>query len=298
MFGLCHYGGPSSGSIRPVSSPSSHRRLTQCRLRRLYESLPLVTAARGLFSRMGTERLPRMGVEVFDKQAPIERAVVVVPVHNEEALLDSCLSALVRSCEQVDIDVDLVVVLDSCTDTSADIAATWADKVDATVLTVARRNVGAARAAGFLSATGPAGRAQDNTWFATTDADSTVGLEWISSHLAHAAQGAHAVAGTVVTELDSPALTLVYDAGYRHTSGHRHVHGTNLGLRADLYWTVGGFGALTTGEDVDLVARVERAGVPVLYSCDSPVLTSSRRSGRAPDGFAAHLQDLELAIAR
>lgn len=241
---------------------------------------------------------------MIDVRQEVRRTVVVVPVHNEELLLDTCLTALsgaAAQLEQTGVDTELVVVLDSCTDSSEDIAVTWADKIGLTVVRVDRRNVGAARAAGFFSARSSSRRTPlSDVWFATTDADSAVSPTWLASQLAHAGRGADVVAGTVLPDLESasPALALAYDSGYRHRPGHRHVHGANLGLRASAYWSVGGFGALTTAEDVDLVRRLEHAAVPVLYASDSPVRTSSRTEGRAPDGFAGHLRGLELAIAQ
>ena len=43
---------------------------------------------------------------------------------------------------------------------------------------------------------------------------------------------------------------------------HGHVHGANLGVRADAYWRVGGFRPLHVGEDVDLVSRLVTPGHP------------------------------------
>lgn len=231
------------------------------------------------------------------------RAVVVVPVHNEEQLLDTSLSAVIDAAEHAGVPTEVVVVLDACSDASVDIADAWAHKTvrahetawahspRRTVLPIARRSVGAARAAGFLAA-----ECTSETWFATTDADSTVRVDWLSSQLAHARRGAHVVAGTVVADLGNNAVASAYRSGYRNRFGHRHVHGANLGMSADAYWSVGGFRALDTGEDVDLVGRFERADVPVLFACDSPVFTSCRRIGRAPDGFAAHLAELDSAV--
>ena len=255
-----------------------------------------------LWTRLGSAE---GGREVIDVRPEIRRVVVVVPVHNEELLLDACLSALGQACERVGVETQVVetrviVVLDSCTDSSLDIARTWSETIDASVVSVDRRNVGAARAAGFLAAFRDARvSSYSDVWFATTDADSEVGGNWLSSQLAHARRGARVVAGTVTPDSEgvSPALALAYNSGYRHQPGHRHVHGANLGFRADAYWSVGGFGALATAEDVDLVGRLEHAGIDVLYASDGPVRTSSRRVGRAPDGFAGHLRDLELAIA-
>lgn len=242
-------------------------------------------------------------------QSSIERFVVVVPVHNEELLLDHCMRALAVAMDSAsrvaDVVTDVVVALDACTDASADIADAWARRAGVTVVSLDRRNVGAARAAGFraVSTSQPA----SGTWFATTDADSTVRPDWLTSMCAHRARGARVVAGTVAADFgaespfaESPfatsALQVAYDADYRNSPGH--VHGANLGMCAEDYWSVGGFAALETDEDVDLVRRFGLAGIDVLYADDCPVGTSTRRIGRAPDGFSGHLRSLELAQAR
>ena len=73
---------------------------------------------------------------------------------------------------------------------------------------------------------------------------------------------------------------------------HDHVHGANMGFRADAYWQVGGFRALATGEDVELVGRFEAAGLRIDRDAQLSVATSDRREGRAPSGFAQHLRSL------
>ena len=230
-----------------------------------------------------------------ESQSGIEPAVVVVPVHNEEPLLSSCLSAIANAMTQAPVPTELIIALDACTDASADIASRWAQEIGASIIELNRRNVGAARAAGFRSAAHA-----PRTWFATTDADSVVRPNWLVSQLAHAHRGAHVVAGTVVAEFDpgNQALKVAYEADYRSVAGHGHVHGANLGMRADAYWCVGGFGAVASDEDVDLVRRFADATIPVLYAADAPVTTSTRFFGRAPSGFAGHLRSLHLAAAQ
>ncbi|PRC55729.1 glycosyl transferase, partial [Mycobacterium sp. ITM-2017-0098] len=81
--------------------------------------------------------------------------------------------------------------------------------------------------------------------------------------------------------------------GYRSGgTGHHHVHGANMGFRAEAYWQVGGFRALRTGEDVELVERFEAAGLSICRDRNLCVATSDRREGRAPGGFAQHLRNL------
>ncbi len=236
---------------------------------------------------------------MIESQWRVERAaVVVVPVHDEALLLDDCLSAIADAMVAAGVPTHLIIVLDACTDASAEIATRWAIDIDATVLTVNRHNVGAARAAGFRVPTHSPG-----TWFATTDADCEVPVDWLCSQLGHAHSGAHVVAGTVSADFgaDFTELKQAYDANYRIRRGlghgHGHVHGANLGMRADAYWRVGGFAATPTDEDIDLISRFDHAAIPVTYAEDAAVSTSTRRIGRAPAGFSGHLRALERDIA-
>jgi GT2 family glycosyltransferase len=79
-----------------------------------------------------------------------------------------------------------------------------------------------------------------------------------------------------------------YRAKRRH-DGHGHVHGANMGFRAEAYWRVGGFVSLASGEDVDLVRRFEEHGYRIDRDAGLSVVTSARQVGRAPHGFASHL---------
>lgn len=231
-------------------------------------------------------------------RTPVSHIVVVVPAHNEQDLLDACLTALSRAerraVEVAAVTVSMVVVLDACTDDSAHIAARHPS---VSAIEVAHRNVGAARAAGFATGSRDGSRL-DATWFVTTDADTRVGENWLLGHLRHAAEGARAIAGTVAVDFEGHVeenlgLRSSYDAHYRHEFGHPHVHGANLGVRATEYFSVGGFAPLTTGEDHDLVRRLELGGIECRRVCDIPVTTSGRLSGRAPDGMAGFLRSLE-----
>lgn len=74
-----------------------------------------------------------------------------------------------------------------------------------------------------------------------------------------------------------------------HSDGtHGHVHGANLGVRADAYLRCGGWAALRTAEDHDLWARLRANGARILPPTHVKVVTSGRRVGRAPMGFEAH----------
>jgi hypothetical protein len=92
-----------------------------------------------------------------------------------------------------------------------------------------------------------------------------------------------------------------YDVRYEAAmtaTGHRHVHGANLGCDAAAYAQLGGFADLDHDEDRDLVARAHVAGKRVVYDRGSPVVTSSRPAARAPHGFAGYLTGLATTLSR
>jgi hypothetical protein len=213
------------------------------------------------------------------------RLAVVIPAHDEQTLLPPALRSVFAAAAAVaPVPVEVVVVADACTDRTAALAAA----AGATVVTIAARNVGLARAAGMRHALR---RAPD--WLATTDADSRVRPDWLRWHLGHARAGADLLAGTVVVDDWSawpPHLAAVYERGYR--SAALHAHGANLGVAAHAYRLAGGFPPVRHGEDEALIARVRRTGGRVVADSRCPVVTSARRHARAPHGFAAHLATL------
>src|SRR5699024_7601881 len=86
-----------------------------------------------------------------------------------------------------------------------------------------------------------------------------------------------------------------YLEGYHPGPGHRHIHGANIGISARAYRQLGGFDPLPVHEDVQLVRRAQAAGLTVAWSTAAPVMTSARRTARAPGGFAGHLAATECA---
>jgi glycosyltransferase involved in cell wall biosynthesis len=227
-----------------------------------------------------------------------DRAVVVIPAHNEADHLPSCVKAVLTAAACLPLPVAVVVVLDGCDDGSAALAGQFGSDVH--FVTIDARNVGAARAAGFSYARTLCEQAvldDSRIWYATTDADSVVDPDWL---LRQTGADTDMVLGVVriATWREFPAAAARrYLAAYRSKThpdgnGHGHVHGANMGFRADSYWRVGGFAALASDEDVDLVARFESAGLRIVRDTQLSVVTSRRRLGRAPGGFAAHLRSM------
>lgn len=226
----------------------------------------------------------------------LEALAVVVPAHDEEALLPAALAAVRTATLHPALRrlrVLTVVVADHCRDNTASLAR----EAGATVVTGSFRNPGQARAVGVRRALRELGPSASHAWIATTDADSEVPADWLAHQLARAREGWEAVVGTVMLPPRSPLadrLRTRYEAT-RPSDGewyHPHVHGANLGVTAHAYLSVGGFPPLGVGEDHALVDALNRAGHRVLTTAACPVLTSARVRGRARGGFADDLAAL------
>jgi hypothetical protein len=218
-----------------------------------------------------------------------------VPARDEQELLPRCLDAIrgavSRLGECYDIAVTTVVVLDRCTDTSAAVVAAYED---VTPISVDFGSVGPARAAGCAEVVrGHAPGDASTLWLASTDADSRVPLDWLTRQVELADRGAEVVLGTVKVDdwTGHPAhVAQRWAATYDTADGHRHVHGANVGCRADAYLAARGFPGLSCAEDVALVAALgDRVIVRV---GDIAVATSARIRARAVGGFATFLAEL------
>lgn len=213
----------------------------------------------------------------------LTRFAVVVPAHDEQDLLPECLAALRVAAAGVTVATEVIVVADNCSDATAALARSAGTEV----VQLGAGNVGRARAAGMAYALRHGGA---GLWLATTDADSRVPPGWLGWHGRHATGGTDVLVGTVGVEDWTPwpaAVRDAYEIGYRTTP--EHVHGANLGVAASAYAELGGFSPLGHDEDRDLVTRAARAGLRVVHDAGCPVVTSARRTARAPAGFAAHL---------
>lgn len=211
---------------------------------------------------------------------------VIIPVHNEEPLLGECLDAVQRAAAHPDLNgetVHILVVLDSCTDASAQVALAY----DVATLAVDGRNVGEARAAGVRLLVDQGAR-----WLACTDADSQVAEDWLVAQLQ---QGTDVVCGTVqIADWgDIPdEVQAEYHDRYHDGDGHRHIHGANLGFSALAYIRAGGFQPLAVDEDVDLVTRFQQSGASIAWTAMPQVTTSARLDVRMAGGFADYLRTL------
>lgn len=211
---------------------------------------------------------------------------IIIPAHNEEQVISSCLAAVQCAGHHPALKgelVETIVVLDDCTDATCVLAAA----TGAMTVSVRARNVGMARAVGAQAMLARGAR-----WLAFTDADTVVSEAWLANQLALQVD---VVCGTVCVQDWSPhgsnadLLQAHFGETYFDRDGHRHVHGANLGVSAEAYREVGGFKHLTCGEDEALVAALVAAGRQVAWSSLPRVVTSARVEARAPGGFAGAL---------
>ena len=232
--------------------------------------------------------------------------MVVIPAHNEADHLASSVKSVLTAATCLPLPVTVIVVLDGCDDDSAALAGQFGAAVH--FVAIDARNVGAARAVGFSYARTLHEQAvleDSRIWYATTDADSAVDADWL---LRQTGADTDMVLGVmrIATWRDFPAAAVRrYLAAYRSKirpdgNGHGHVHGANMGFRADSYWRVGGFAALaatkmliwgplrigrianraglaTVGGDLAATARAgHRTASPRTYARCSPTREPSR----------------------
>lgn len=212
---------------------------------------------------------------------------ILIPAHNEEALLAQCLQAALTAARHPLLNGETVIVLlvlDSCSDHSAEIATGF----DVNVLHIEAQNVGAARGMGAQLLLD-----QGVRWISCTDADSLVADDWLVAQLALEAD---AVCGTVEVHdwgnlIDAPTQAR-YLNDYQARDGHRHIHGANLGFSAKVYQQAGGFLPLKCHEDVHLVKQLQACGATIAWSHRPRVTTSARLDCRAKGGFGDYLKTL------
>ena len=231
---------------------------------------------------------------------------VGVPARDEIESIDACIGSIIVAAEAVGLPVSIVVVADSCTDGTAARARAALRSARLPCRVIDRRfgRVGPTRDLACRMAIGlhPA-TLSERVWLATTDADSRVPHDWLVAHLRHEAAGWDGVAGLIefadgdlTPELRSRFLAAIERDGTG--TGHPHVHGANLGIKASTFFAAGGFADVAVGEDQQLWREARRLGYSVVGTTDGVVTTSARRAGRAPGGLASFLQELSCSDSR
>lgn len=211
---------------------------------------------------------------------------IIVPAHNEEDYLDDCIKSLIAAAGHEDLcgeAVQILIMLDHCTDDSARIAREHGVRTHV----CSHRNVGMTRAAGAQLMLEHGAR-----WLAFTDADTVVPYAWLADQVSF---GADAVCGIVQVDdwsEHSEQVRVRYDSLYRPIDDHRHIHGANMGVSSEAYLRAGGFKALAAHEDVHLVEDLQRIGARIVWTARNSVTTSARKHCRCREGFGDYLNSL------
>lgn len=222
---------------------------------------------------------------------------IIIPARDESASVAACLESALAASDAVSARAEtwLVVVADRCTDDTAAVSRRILAR-RGEVIETSQGSAGSARRLGAaLALQRWNGQAPGCIWLANTDADSRVPVDWLQRQLDYADSGYQGVAGTVsigqlwLNQLDVSALIMSTYA--IHADGtHPHVHGANLGCRADAYLQAGGWSDLALAEDHCLWRRLKAHSCRLISSSLLPVQTSARLQGRASGGFADNLR--------
>ena len=223
----------------------------------------------------------------------IRHLVVTVPAADEEDEIGGCLYSIERAIaalhDRTSVRGHIVVALDDCRDGTADVVARFPQVA---AVTCTARRVGGARlraATAALNRWGP----PEHTWLASTDADCRVPVDWLTEMMSLFERGMEIVLGTVnPAEGLAASVERAWYGAHSLADGHTHVHGANMGMSGPAYLRVGGWADVAAHEDIEFVQRAVEAAVPIARSGATPVVTSSRLTGRAPEGFAAFLRAL------
>lgn len=217
---------------------------------------------------------------------------VLIPARDEEDLLPRCLRSVLAARRALynEATCDIVVAIDRSTDASFAIAKRMLGDVGSVIRCDAGM-VGLARAEAARLALQRQRHPASRIWLANTDADCCVPQTWLTDQLEMARAGVEAVAGIVDVDSFDEHDRMVpqrFRSTYelRPDGTHPHVHGANLGVRADAYIRAGGWAELCTAEDHDLWRRLAATSAVRRSPTSLQVLTSGRREGRAPMGFA------------
>ncbi|MBB3691969.1 glycosyltransferase family 2 protein [Sphingomonas sp. BK580] len=246
---------------------------------------------------------------VGSEDAPANLAICV-PARDEAARLPRLFEALERLAVPLNRTVHVCLLLDSCSDHSAAIAAAYAHvsahRVHLAEAPRSAPNAGVARHRAMLL--GAAALGPEGGILLSTDADGWPAPDWLHTTLA-ALRHAELVAGDVVR--GGPRVDEGQDRVERYyarlhalrrradpvpweaASTHHHASGANMALHSAIYAALGGFAPLASGEDARLIDDAARAGHRVRRDAASIVHTSARRNGRARGGLAAALRALD-----
>ncbi len=235
---------------------------------------------------------------------PALTACVVVPAHDEEQRIGACVTALGAQRGVAPEAYEVILVLDACTDATADRAAAAATAFPGLrlhLLPAGAHGAGPARRLGMLEAARRLEHVgREDGLIASTDADSVVDPDWLRRQLDLVADGAHAIGGLIEVDEEglAPGALRRRDTRLRDRraaaggadAAHPFFSGASLGLTVAAHRRVGGVPERVALEDQALEGALVAAGIPIVRSRAVRVRTSGRTEGRVRHGLSADLR--------
>jgi glycosyltransferase involved in cell wall biosynthesis len=246
---------------------------------------------------------------------PDLEAIVVIPARDEAPRIAACLRALANQREMTAASYEVVVILDGCRDRTLDVVQQAARLLPQpaihTVTLSCPQGVGHARRLGMdLACRRLTHIGRADGLIASTDADTTVAVDWLSAQLALSRSGAAAIGGLIELDpierdaLDPHVLAVreqsatgrlanaIEQAAGIAAVEHHHFSGASLALTVAAYQRCGGLPVRAALEDEALAQALTTQGIAIHRTRRVRVRTSARTDGRTPRGLA---QDLTRA---
>ena len=220
---------------------------------------------------------------------------VVIPAHNEENYLASCLESVKRAAADIPGGVEIIVAANRCTDRTAEIA----ESLGAVVVRNDARSIARVRNAGVGASRGEI--------IVTIDADSTMSEHALREVREMLESGKYIGGGTNV-RFDRMSLGIFCSALYVAWNLIPVMLRNRAALSGGMFWcrrqdfdAVGGFDeSLVSLEDMDFAVRLNRLGVSrgLKYGTlkRSHIVTSSRKFDKFGDWYLIRNRKLTKRI--
>jgi hypothetical protein len=241
--------------------------------------------------------------------AHVGMAVVAIPARDEEGCIETCLLALDR---QQHLPDRVILLLNNCTDGTEARASRLASSLHfpldivSVELPPLQASAGHARRLAVGAALDCC--AADDV-ILTTDADTTMPVDWIQLNLTAILGGADIVCGrAVIDPIDALRVPLTLQAdddlecqldglidaiawnldpeGYDPPPRHTEASGASLAFTARVCREVGGIPELESGEDRAFVRALRERDAVIRHDPSITVVVSGRIQGRARNGMA------------
>lgn len=242
------------------------------------------------------------------------RAIVAIPARDEARRMKRCLDSVIKAIGMGRVACGIVVLANNSSDGTAPLAAGCLAMSD-----VPHRILDVRFPAAIADAGHARGLALD---FAadcpraevllSTDADSSVGADWLDRALRQVPGRADLLCGALDVDrslIDAmpplvracgeaeaalmERLEAIWTAYLPPRAGpfHHPCSGANFAIARDVYEALGGLDRRASGEDRRLAEMVARAGFRIAQDPRMRVRTSCRTTGRASGGMAEALRD-------